>query len=61
MGLRRWLKKLRGDEQAGSVAEEDDKEPGVDIDAIKVDQEAGRIAGLSGPDEAARMGPSEDS
>ena len=61
MGLRRWLKKLRGDERAGSVAEEDDKEPGVGVDAIKVDQEAGRIAGLSGPDEAARMGPPEDS
>jgi hypothetical protein len=61
MGLRRWLKKVRGDEQAGSVPEQDDPEPRVDVDAIKVDQEAGRIAGLSGPDEAARLGPPNDS
>lgn len=52
---------MRGDEQAGSVPEQDDPEPRVDVDAIKVDQEAGRIAGLSGPDEAARLGPPNDS
>jgi hypothetical protein len=57
VGLRRWLRKLRGDEQAGAQDEKDEGPERVDIDAIKLDQEAGRIAGLSGPDEAARLGP----
>ncbi len=60
MGLGRWLKKLRGDEQAGGEPEKE-SEDRVDVDAIKLDQEAGRIAGMSGPDEAARLGPPEDS
>jgi hypothetical protein len=59
VGLGKWLKKLRGDEQAGSVAEgsvaeKDDSEPRVDVDAIKLDQEAGRIAGISA-DEAEHL------
>jgi hypothetical protein len=57
MGLGRWLKKLRGDEQAGGEPEDKSSEDRVDVDAIKLDQEAGRVAGLSGPDEAARLGP----
>lgn len=61
MGLGRWLKKLRGDEQAGGGEPEEESEDRVDVDAIKLDQEAGRIAGMSGPDEAARLGPPEDS
>ena len=53
MGHGRWLRKLRGDEQAG-VQEEEESPDRVDVDAIKLDQEAGRIAGISA-DEAAHL------
>ena len=59
MGLGKWLRKLRGDEQAGGEPEEESKDH-VDVDAIKLDQEAGRLGGMSGPDEAARLGPPDD-
>jgi hypothetical protein len=60
VGLGKWLKKLRGDEQAGAQEEEESSEDRVDIDAIKLDQEAGRIAGISAY-EAERLGPPDDS
>jgi hypothetical protein len=59
MALRDWFKKLfAGDgEQAYNRAEEEqDFEPRVDIDAIRADEEAGRIAGETGPSEAERLG-----
>jgi hypothetical protein len=59
MGLSDWFKKLFGGgdgEQAYDRAEEEqDFEPRVDIDAIRADEEAGRIAGETDPADAERM------
>jgi hypothetical protein len=58
MALRDWLNRLFGGsgEQAYDRAEEEhDFEPPIDIDAIKADERAGRIAGETGPADAERL------
>jgi hypothetical protein len=63
MRIREWFSRLfAGDgEQAYDRAEEEhDFEPRVDIDAIRADQAAGRLAGETGPAEEERLGDYPD-
>jgi hypothetical protein len=63
MGLREWFNRLfsvSGEEAYNRAEEEQDFEPRVDIDAIRADQAAGRLAGETGPAEEERLGDYPD-